>query len=305
MKKSVIEIVNEKIIEKLESGINPWIKPWNYPNAKGDSKVLAMNYITNKPYNGINQILLDAGYYLTFNQIKELGGHLKKDSKGQMVIYSAPTIYKTKETNPTTLEVEEIEKKSFLLKYYYVFNLNDVENYHQIKGRNEKHFEEYETKTNEEIDVLINDYTNRSLVKLTTKLTNDAYYSQITHSVVVPKASQYNNIEEYYSTLFHELGHSTGHESLLNRDTLKGVSFWGDNTYAKEELVAEITSAYCLNYCGIDTNKTLTNNVAYLQSWADQLKNNTRNYFILNAMTKATDAFNLIMNIKEEKEMRE
>lgn len=300
MKKSVIEIVNEKIIEKLEKGVNPWRKPWNYPTAKANPKNIAINYISNKAYNGINQVLLDSGYYLTFKQIQEIGGHLKKGSKGEMVIYSAPTQYKTSETDPTTGEEIEETKNGFILKYYYVYKLEDVENYKPIKNRGENiDSTTYKTQTAEEIDNIINDYAKRSNLRVFIKNSNEAYYSPLLHKVVVPQVSQYKQQEEYYSTFFHELGHSTGHSTLLNRDTLNTINHWGDNTYAKEELIAEITSAYCLNYLGLENDKVLDNNVAYLQSWAKQLKNNTASYFILNATTQATKAFKLIMNIQE------
>lgn len=288
MKKSVVEIVNEKIIEKLENGVNPWRKTW--VTSGGVRTNTPMNYISNKPYNGINYALLEPGYYMTFNQCKNLGGNIKKGAKGHLVIFSAPIENK---------EEEEDKKARFVLRYYYVFSIEDCENFKAIKTREKPKEQAYfETKKIGEIENLINDYiTREKLKKLQNLEQSRAYYKPSTDEIVLPLVKQFENVEEYYSALFHELAHSTGHRSRLNREGIETVNYFGSEKYSKEELIAEITSTYCLNFCNLETDSTISNSTAYLKSWAEKLKGNTANYFIMNATTHAEKAYKLIMNL--------
>ena len=107
---------------------------------------------------------------------------------------------------------------------------------------------------------------------------------------------QYPVREEYYSTLFHELTHSTGHAKRLNREGIAGVHFFGDEGYSKEELIAEMGSAFVLQLLGIDCEKAFKNSVAYIQSWLRALKNDKR--MIVSAAAKAEQAAKMIMNIQ-------
>lgn len=122
---------------------------------------------------------------------------------------------------------------------------------------------------------------------------NRAYYRPSDDSVVVPLKEQYKNINEYYSTIFHELTHSTGHKNRLNRLQTGAVAAFGSETYSKEELVAEIGSASLMNLLGIETPKTFRNSAAYIQSWLKVLKND--NKFIVSASSKAEKAVNFII----------
>lgn len=285
MGKSVIEIVNEKIIEKLENGVNPWRKTW--VTSGGIKTNEPKNYITNKAYSGINYVLLEPGYYVTFKQCQDLGGTIKKGVKGNLIVYSAPY---EKETD------EEI-KKGFVLRYYYVFRLEDCENIREIKTRPFENVEYSNTMTNATIDAIIVDYTKREKLNMKNIEQDRAYYNHTRDMVVLPLTKQFENVSEYYSTVFHELGHSTGHHTRLNREGISGMNYFGSEKYSKEELIAEITSAYCMNYCNIETNATLENSVAYLKGWAKHLKGNTANYFIMNATTHAEKAFKMIFNL--------
>lgn len=117
-------------------------------------------------------------------------------------------------------------------------------------------------------------------------------YSMI-NRVVVPMKEQYKAINEYYSTTFHELTHSTGHKNRLNRLQTGAVAAFGGEEYSKEELVAEIGSASLMNMLGIETTKTFRNSAAYIQSWVKVLKND--NKFIVSAAGKAEKAVNYIL----------
>lgn len=116
--------------------------------------------------------------------------------------------------------------------------------------------------------------------------------------VVVPMKEQYKLINEYYSTTFHELTHSTGHKTRLDRLQTGAVAAFGSENYSKEELVAEIGSASIMNLLGIETTKTFRNSAAYIQSWIKVLKND--NKFIVSAASKAEKAVNFILGNTEE-----
>lgn len=295
VKKSVIEIVNQKIIEKLESGVNPWIKGW--VTAGGVRTNQPKNYISNKAYTGINNVLLDAGYYLTFKQIQDLGGKVKAGAKGNMVIFTKQLKKEEKKQDGTTEE-----KYSFMLRYYHVFNLSDTTGCREIKHREKAEEVEYNEKMEsiESIESVLNNYINNNKITYHEMEQDKAFYNPSLDKVVLPLKKQFNNINAYYSTKFHELAHSTGHKKRLNR--LSEIANFGSQSYSKEELIAEITSAYLLTNFNIDTEATINNNVSYLKGWASHLKGNTTNYFIMSATTEANKAYKMILDKKAEAE---
>ena len=122
-----------------------------------------------------------------------------------------------------------------------------------------------------------------------------AYYQPGTDTVTVPQLSQYKQQEEYYSTLFHELTHSTGHRSRLDR--LTDIAAFGSEQYSKEELIAELGSAFLVNHCGLETENSFRNSAGYIQGWLKALKDDKR--LIISAAGAAEKAVNLILNRKE------
>lgn len=111
--------------------------------------------------------------------------------------------------------------------------------------------------------------------------------------VQMPERSSFESAEEYYSTLFHELAHSTGHPNRLNRSTLTDFERWGDATYSKEELVAELAAAFLAGFCGIE-NRTIKNSAAYLANWLHALRTDSR--MIVVAASQAQRATDLVLN---------
>ena len=136
-------------------------------------------------------------------------------------------------------------------------------------------------------------YLEREGIKFNLEDGDRAFYRPSTDSITLPKKGQFKDAEEYYSTLYHEMTHSTGHEKRLNRD-LK--NFFGDEGYSKEELVAEIGSSILCNLLGIETGSTFKNTVAYIQSWIRALKNDKR--MIVSASSRAEKAVAYIMDGK-------
>ena len=118
-----------------------------------------------------------------------------------------------------------------------------------------------------------------------------AFYRPSTDEVVLPIRKQFMSTAEYYSTVFHELTHSTGHASRLNR--LTQAAFFGSEDYSKEELVAEIGAAALVNHVGLETSNSIRNSAAYIQNWLQVLRDDKR--FIVSASGKAEKAVNLIL----------
>lgn len=127
-----------------------------------------------------------------------------------------------------------------------------------------------------------------------TDISDKAFYLPTADYIQVPCKEQYQNIEEFYSTLFHEMVHSTGHKSRLDRKDIKDCLYKGDENYSKEELTAELGSAFLINMLDIETEKSFKNSSAYIQSWLRVLKNDT--HFIVSASSRAEKAVNYILN---------
>ena len=246
-KANVYEMITNRIIAELEKGNIPWKRPWTGVRSG------AYNRITKKPYSIINQILLKySGEYATFKQWSDLGGHIKKGEKSEIVVFWK--IYQKEETNEETGEKEV--RKIPVLKYYNVFHISQVEGVEPL----EVPFKEVEPI--EEADKIITMYVNREHLDFKELPSNKAFYSPSNDRVVVPMKEQYENINEYYSTTFHELTHSTGHKNRLDRLETGAIASFGSETYSKEELVAEIGSASLMNMLGIETPQTFKNSTA-------------------------------------------
>ena len=279
-KANVYEMVTERIIAELEKGVIPWEKPWTGVRSG------AYNRVSKRPYSLLNQMLLKhTGEYATYKQWQDLGGQVKKGEKSEIVVFWK--IFEAEETNKDTGEKET--KKIPLLRYYNVFHISQVEGVEPLKPEQLND----EAEPIEEADKIISDYITREHIDFTECRSNEAYYSPSNDKVVVPMKEQYKVINEYYSTTFHELTHSTGHKNRLNRLQTGAVAAFGGTEYSKEELVAEIGSASLMNLLGIETVKTFRNSAAYIQSWLQVLRND--NKFIVSASSKAEKAVNYIL----------
>ena len=278
---NVYEMVTERIIKQLEQGTIPWQKPW------GGVRSGAFNRVSKKPYSLINQAILEKpGEYASFKQWKDLGGHIKKDAKSEIVVFWK--IIDVEEKN----DKGEIEKKKLpLLRYYNVFHISQVECVEPLKEKLNTEIEPIE-----EADRIIKDYVDREQLVFNECKSNRAYYAPLIDTVVVPLKEQFMNAPEWYGTTFHELVHSSGSKNRLNRLETSNLASFGSETYSKEELVAEIGSASILNYLGIETDKTFNNSASYIESWLQVLRND--NKFIVSASSKAEKAVNYILGIE-------
>ena len=271
--------VTERIIEQMEQGIIPWQKPW-ISNSK------AISHATGKPYSLLNQLMLGRpGEYLTFKQCQEAGGKVKKGEKASMVVFWKWIEQEDEETH---------EKKEVpFLRYYNVFHIDQCEG---IKPKFDKELKVYDNDPIEAAENIVKTYFDREACTLNVYQSAQAFYSPSTDSVTVPQMSQYEVKEEYYSTLFHEMIHSTGHESRLAR--IVKVAAFGSEDYSKEELVAEMGAAMLVSTAGIECEKAFRNSVGYLQGWLKALSND--NKLIVLAAGKAEAAVKYILNGKQD-----
>lgn len=277
---NVYELVTNRIIEQLENNIVPWEKPW------GGMLDGAFNRVSKKPYSILNQMLLKYnGEYASFKQWKDLGGHIRKGEKSEIVVFWKMYPIKEKQDDGT-----EIIKTIPLLKYINVFHISQVDGVEPLKQKVTHDIEPID-----KAEKILNDYWNRENITIEHVKGDKAFYSPMFDKIQLPLFEQFKQSEEYYSTAFHESVHSTMKTSRCNRqEDRKGkvVSF-GSEQYSKEELVAEVGSAQLMNIVGIETTKSFRNSTAYIQSWLKVLRND--NKFIVSASSKAEKAVNYIL----------
>lgn len=289
---NVYEMVTARIIEQMDKGIIPWHKPWHIA---GKTEEMAINYVSRKPYSTLNQwLLMEPGEYLTFTQIKALKGTIKKGAKSRFVVFYTQVPYEK-----TDEETGEKTRHSYpLLRYYNVFRLADCEGI-QSKLPAAGDAPVAEAPMCDEADAAIDEYvaSQPTLTFRNDRPSDRAYYSPAEDMVVVPMRSQFDEMAEYYSTAFHELTHSTLTESRCNRRQEGKISFFGSTSYSREELVAEMGAAMLCSNFGVDTARAFRNSVAYLQSWAANLKRDPK--AIVTAAGKAERATRFILGERE------
>ena len=278
----VNEIVTQKILEELGKGSVPWHKPWLMA---GHNK----NLISKKPYRGINIFLLGYGHqspwWVTFKQAQGLGGTVKKGEHGTMVVYFKMQEYVDENASDGI-------KRIPLLRYYNVFNVE------QCEGLEDKIPPTMSRVVNriEECEKVVEGYYGKPFMMEGDR----AAYSPHFDHIIMPPINSFDTAEYYYSVLFHEYVHSTGHKDRLARKEVENVKPFGTEDYSKEELVAEIGSIFLYNKVGIEG--TFNNSIAYLQSWMKRLSDDHN--LIISAASQAQKAYDYILKTeaKEEEE---
>lgn len=258
MSTQIYQIITDRVCAMLEAGTIPWRKGW------AGSDVAAASAVSKKEYRGINQFLLRAAgfaspFWMSFNQAKERGAMIRKGEKGMPVVFWKQ--YEREEQDGTKRRVP-------VLRYYTVFNVA------QIDGLRME-FPEPEIKEHrpiEEAEAIIANMPNRPAI---IHGEARAFYRPPLDVVNLPAPGLFDMPEEYYGTAFHELTHSTGHETRLNRRPSTEPRKFGDPDYAREELVAEMGSAFLCGVCGIE-RATLENSAAYIANWLQALRNDPK-----------------------------
>ena len=288
-KADLYQLVTDRVIDQLEKGVLPWRKTWS-------SFGLARNYVSGKPYKGINMLMMNffvnhqVPYYLTFKQAKELGGNVRKGAKAERVIYFN-MIFKDKDGKKLSSDAakgrDDVKVMKFL-RYFSVFNVEDIEGIDFT-------FEELRLLPNERINrcermvqgyPLPPQYQEKDLGR--------AYYDRVGDYVNMPPIEQHESAEFYYSTYFHELVHSTGHESRLGRKSLLDSTGFGSESYSEEELVAEFGASFLNNIVGIDSGQLLENSASYIQGWLSKFKGDKQ--LVFKAAAEAQKAVDYILD---------
>lgn len=277
--------VTDKIIAQMETGVIPWKKGWKAISGSYNAK-------SKRFYSFINQMILwtKPGAYASFKQWNELGCKVKKGAKAEFIMewFSKEITYTAKNKDG---EEEEVKYRKWYPRMYPVFHSSQVEGWTEPEAEEIKAADPIR-----EAEELIEAYKTFSGIKsiITDKESSKAFYSPVSDYIQVPKKEQFSDIAEYYSTLFHEMTHSTGHSSRLDRGLDKMPAAFGTDTYSKEELVAELGAAMIMTRLEIDTPETFTNSAAYLQGWLKALKNDKS--LLISAASYAEAATRYIFN---------
>lgn len=263
-----VKIVQE-IIEELKNGTPRWRNAWK--------PCKPMNLVSKREYTGINYMSLAfspksefSNKWATFTQIKELGLKLKKGAKGSLIeCWFSSSSKKGDKEKETEIASENLSSytRNLRKKHFYVFNASDIEG-----------FEEVQEDSNN-ILLLPNEeeLIKRSEAPILFKKQDRAFYSSTKDQITMPIKEQFYSKEDFLSVLFHEMIHSTGHSSRLNRP-LGNVK--GSKAYALEELIAELGSVVLYAEFGLKPSQTLfDNNKAYIKSWASILENKEESLF--------------------------
>lgn len=257
--RDIREIVTNKIIEAMERGTAPWNIPWVETGR-------ACNHINNRPYRGINQIILsivatDKGYinrWGTFRALSNAGYRIRKGEKSTPIVFYKRIV-------KDELDEDGNAQVFYLLRYSNVFSISQTENCDWVEPEKEA-FDPIA-----EAESIIDNMPNPPLIEFGHF---SAWYKPSTDTVGVPSREDFKVKDSFYSTIFHELGHSTGHPSRLDREGVTNVVQFGSKTYSQEELIAEFTSAFLCAEAGI--NNTIEQSASYIAGWHKVLKNDRK-----------------------------
>lgn len=277
--KDVQVMVNEIIIDQLEKGIVPWRAAWTDPG-------IPTGLISKKPYRGINILLLaPLGYqrnaFITMKQLEEIGGSAKPDEMPHVVtVWNYP--------NQTSGG-----KGQGKLTYYMVYNIS------QCIGTEDLSPDIFrETDPIKACERIISNLVSGPDIRYKEPT---AFYDPLEDYINMPKMKTFGSPASYYAALFHELAHSTGHHTRLDRMGLVQMSEYGCSRYTMEELVTEIATNYLENLAGIPCS--FTPDKEYIDAWTKKFSGDR--YLIFNACALAQKAIDFILNVKTEDKPQE
>jgi antirestriction protein ArdC len=296
----VYTIITERICSILETGVIPWRKPWQ-SDASG-SLVLPSNKVSGKAYRGINVFLLscagfDCPYWVSFKQAVSLGGTVKKGQKGFPVVFWKRLNKTDKKTGTPIIGANGKPESIMFLRYYTVFNLEQCEGIAWNKPESVVKPIGWEPLT--EAARIASEMPNAPTLS---HGGTRACYSPALDLVKMPEQTSFPVPADYYSTLFHELTHSTGHKDRLARKGVCDPISFGSDPYAQEELVAEMGASFLCGQAGI-LHTTLQNSAAYVANWLKALKGDSK--LVVMAAAQAHKAADLILGVGEQVEATE
>jgi antirestriction protein ArdC len=281
--------VTTRIVEELERGVRPWLKPWNAENAAG--RITRPLRHSGTPYQGINILMLwsaaelsgfSCPFWLTYQQSRELGGFVRKGEHGFPVVYAS-----TFKKAGTAEDGQEVEQEIPFLKEYTVFNAEQCDG---LPG----HFYQLAEPPKETIERIA--HADQFFTNTKADIRNGgnmAYYAMGGDYVQMPPLETFRDAESHAATLSHELTHWTRHTSRLAREF--GRKRWGDDGYAMEELVAELGSAFLCADLQI-TPEVREDHASYIHNWLTVLRGDKRAVF--SAASHASRAVDFLHNLQ-------
>lgn len=291
----VAKVVTDRIIEALEAGTVPWRKPW----VDGQGPTSMAN---GKRYRGINTFLLGmtamareykSPFWGTYNNIAANGGAVRKGEKSTLVVF-----YKMLIVDDAKKPGEK--KKIPMLRYFRVFNADQCDWPEGMPPRFVVAPREAKDAI-EECEEIVAGYVRGDGVAGPQLVMggNAAFYVPISDQIHMPERDQFDTSEHYYSTLFHEMTHSTGAKNRLAREGVTNIDYFGSHQYSKEELIAEMGAAMLSATAGID-EVTINESAAYLDHWIKVLKGDVK--LIISAASAAQKAMDKILGQEVEYE---
>lgn len=291
MSDAIHRIVTERMIAALERGTVPWRKPWQA--ATGRPRSMS----TGQPYRGINVFLLalaaaDEGqrspFWGTYRQISDLGGQVRKGERSTLVVFWKQA--RAEQRDPQTGEVTV--KPVPVLRYYRVFNAAQADllpdRFYPQPGEHSQI---------PEPQAILDAYLARG-PRLVHVAGDRADYHPAADTIRLPLPAQFRTAGGYYATAFHEAGHSTGHPARLNRPGIAAFDHFGSAKYAREELVAQMTSSLLCGQTGIDDPETFANSASYIAGWLTALNDDNR--LVITAAAQAQRACDVINQAERE-----
>lgn len=286
---TVMERLTQSIIQKLEEGVVPWHKPWSGGGRPG------RNIMTNRDYRGFNWLITtiagyDSRYWMTFKQARQLGGFVKKGEKGTPIIYFRMIEKK-----------DDPEKLIPFARYSTVFNLRQCEippEYlpaHAVAEITETTLTLSPDEKIQQCDEIYELWRDKAVLKHDEQR---AFYRPKDDIINMPKFESFESPQTYYSTLYHEMTHATGHPTRLNRDGITKLSFFATESYGIEELIAEMGAARLCYEVGIDN--TVEASAAYIDNWMKAIKQTPS--ILYKAAAAAEKAVNHILGESIEEE---
>ena len=281
MKKTSYDVITERIIEILERGVIPWKRQWNSTNTE------AQNFVSKKAYRGFNWLLLNSivaaegyklPYFLTYKQAKEKGGQIIKGSKGYPVVFW--NFFDKKEGGQVVMGANGKPQQIPFMRYYTVFNAEQIEGieWPEVGADDTIEFTPVEKAEN-----IITNWEDCPPIEHGCA---SALYSLKEDIIRMPLKETFISESSYYSVLFHEMGHSTGHKDRLKREYGKR---YGDKAYAYEELVAEMTACFLSSNAGI-SDLVIEDEAAYIKMWIGRLRDDNKMLVVAaGAAQKASD----------------
>jgi antirestriction protein ArdC len=278
---NIFEKITDKIISVIEAGEAKGGITWSM---QGETYGMPLNLLTGQPYSGVNVLLLwseaddkkyTSNYWLTFKQAKEMGGHVRKGETAVPCIKWGST-----EKEEVNVDGQSETKRSAFHKSFFLFNLEQIEGIEVPESKTKKQTWEIHESA-------------ECLIKATGAQINEggekAFYRPSTDEIQMPDRSRFENAENFYSVNFHELGHWTAAKGRCDRNL---QSRFGEDAYAMEELIAELSAAFISASIGLSGK--IENHACYIKSWLKVLKNDKR--AIITAASKASQAANFILN---------